>query len=99
MGLFDVFTFKKEALKVFSKENILNTLTLAKNKIIEQIQNNIPGVEKKEVVDKIVIEFIREKSKVTNNKVVLWFVDKLIEIIPSVTQMVYEFLKERIENL
>ena len=99
MGLFDVFTFKKEALKVFSKENILNTLTLAKNKIIEQIQNNIPGVEKKEVVDKIVIEFIREKSKVTNYKVVLWFVDKLIEIKPSVTQMVYEFLKERIENL
>ena len=99
MGLFDVFTFKKEAVKVFSKENILHVLNLTKEKIIEQIQNNIPGIEKKEQVDKIVIEFIRERAKVTNNKVVLWFVDRLIEIIPSITQKVYDFLKEKIENL
>ncbi len=99
MGLFDVFTFKKEAVKVFSKENIVATLNLAKEKIVEKAQEAIAGNEKKEIVDKIVIDFIKEKAKVTNNKVVLWFVDKVIEIIPSITQTVYDFLKERIENL
>lgn len=99
MGLFDAFTFKKEAIKVFSKENIIGTLNLAKEKIAEKALEAIAGNEKKEAVDKIVIDFIRERAKVTSNKIVLWFVDRVIEIIPSITQKVYDFLKEKIENL
>jgi len=99
MGLFDIFTFKGEAVKIFSKENIIKTLETAKNAIIEQVQNNIPGPEKKEIVDKIVIEFIRSRVASCTNKVVLWFVDRLIDIIPSITQLIYDFLKAKIENL
>lgn len=99
MGLFDIFTFKGEAVKIFSKENIIKTLETAKNAIIEQVQNNIPGHEKKEIVDKIVIDFIRSRVNSCTNKVVLWFVDRLIDIIPSITQLIYDFLKAKIENL
>lgn len=99
MGLFDIFTFKGEAVKVFSKENIIKTLETAKNAIIYQVKNNIPGHEKKEIVDKIVIDFIRSRVASCTNKVVLWFVDRLIDIIPSITQLIYDFLKAKIENL
>jgi hypothetical protein len=33
------------------------------------------------------------------NKIVLWLVDKFIEILPTITQLIYEFLKEKVESL
>lgn len=99
MGLFDIFTFKKEAGKVFSSENIAGLLNLAKDKIIEQVNDKIKGEEKKAIVDYFVVNFIREKAKGCKNKYVLWLIDRLIEEVPKITQKVYDFLKAKIENL
>lgn len=101
MGLFDVFSFKKEAGKVLTKEAFAEILELARIKITDLAKANFPGVEKKQQVDVAVVNRIYEKVKEANikNKLVLWVIDKLIDIVPRVTQLVYDFLKEKVENL
>ena len=99
MGLLDIFTFKKEAGKVFSSENIAGLFDLAKDKIVEQVKDKIKGEEKKAIVDYFVVNYIREKVKGCTNKYVLWLVDRLIAEVPKITQIVYDFLKAKIENL
>ncbi len=101
MGLFDVFSFKKEASKVFTKEVFTEILELARIKIAELAKANFPGPEKKQQVDIIVVNRIYEKVAEANikNKLVLWVIDKLIDLVPRVTQLVYDFLKEKVENL
>ena len=101
MSIFDIFTFKKEGKKVFSKEFFSGILTEAREAIIKLAKENIPGQKKKECVDAIIKSHIKmkvEELKI-NNKILLWVVDRIIEFIPSITQLVYEFLKEKIENL
>lgn len=99
MGLFDIFTFKKEAGKVFSSENILGLINLAKDKIIEQVKDKIKGEEKKAIVDYFVIKFIEDKAKGCKNKYVLWLIDRIKEEVPKITQKIYDLLKEKVENL
>ena len=101
MGLFDIFTFKKDGKKVFSKEFFKEVLENAREAIIRLAKENIPGVEKKNCVDAIVISRIHDKVTALNiqNKLVLWLIDRLIDVIPTVTQLIYDFLKEKIENL
>lgn len=55
MGLLDIFTFKKEATKIFSKENIENLIEVAKDVIIDQAKKKIKGEEKKKAVDAFVL--------------------------------------------
>ena len=100
MGIFDIFSFKKEAAKVFTKENFQHILETARAEIIKQAKANIPGIEKKLIVDKAVIakiEILKETYK--KNGLVVWLLNLIIKNIPTVTQLVYEFLKEKIENL
>ena len=101
MGLFDVFSFKKEADKVLNKEVFVEVLKMAREKIVALAKEKFPGEEKKRQLDETLILFIRSKVKEgkINNKLVLWVVEKLIDTLPKVTQLVYEFLKERVENL
>ena len=101
MGLFDIFTFKKDSKKVFSKEVFKEVLEEARNCIIEQARAALAGEEKKALVDKIVIAFITAKIKSLEikNGLVLWLVDRVIGLIPLVTQLVYNFLKEKVEAL
>ena len=99
MSIFDVFSFKKEATKIFTKENFSAVMKQAREEIIKQIKANIPGQEKKELVDNAVIVKIREFRNTCKNKLVLWVVDEIIKVIPTVTQLIYDFLKEKIENL
>ena len=99
MSIFDVFTFKKEAAKVFSKENFANILELARAEIVRQIKENCPGVEKKAIVDQVVIRRLLAWKDECNNKMVKWVIDRIILAVPTVTQLVYNFLKEKIENL
>lgn len=99
MSLFDLLTFKKDAVQVFSVENIVSILSSAKDKIVEQAKEAIKGAEKKAIVDAFVIKLIREKTKNCKNKLVLWVVDRIIDVVPRITQLIYEFLKEKIENL
>ena len=99
MSIFDVFSFKKEAAKIFTKENFSSVLDLAKDKIIEQAKEAISGAEKKAIVDAFIIAKIKEICNNCNNKIVLWVVDQVISAVPSVTQAIYSFLKEKVENL
>ena len=99
MSIIDIFTFKKEGKKIFSKENFIEILKLAREKIVEQAKENIPGIEKKIIVDEIVIAKITAWKNTCKNKMVAWVLDRIIEVIPSVTQLVYDFLKEKVESL
>lgn len=99
MSIFDVFSFKKEATKVFTKENFSAVLEKAREEIIKQVNSSLLGSEKKALVDNAVIAKIREFRSTCKNKLVLWVVDELIKLIPTVTQFIYDFLKEKVENL
>lgn len=101
MGLFDLFSFKKDGKKVFSKEVFKEVLDGAREKIIEQVKKNIPGEEKKAIVDEYVISLIHKKVKEleVKNSLVLWLVERIVEIIPLITQTIYDFLKEKVESL
>ena len=99
MSIFDVFSFKKEASKIFTKENFKAVMEKAKEEIIKQIKSNIPGPEKKAIVDAIVIAKVKEFRNGCSNKLVLWVIDRVIDAIPTVTQLIYNFLKEKVENL
>lgn len=100
MSIFDIFSFKKEAAKVFTKENFSAVMEKAREEIIKQVKNTeLLGPAKKVLVDNAVIFKIREFRSTCKNKLVLWIIDELIKIIPTVTQLIYDFLKEKVENL
>ena len=97
--LFDVFSFKKDGQLVLSEDFFSDLLRTARKAIIEMAKKSIPGIEKKKEVDVVVISFIYDRTTNIKNKIVLWLIDKLVELVPTVTQLVYDFLKEKIENL
>lgn len=101
MGLFNIFTFKKDGKKIFSKEVFKEVLEEARDRIVEQAKAPISGEEKKAIVDKFVRAFIQAKVKSLEikNGLVLWIVNRIIELIPLITQIVYNFLKERVKAL
>ena len=99
MSILDIFSFKKEASKIFNKENFTLIMETAKNEIVRQIKTTITGTEKKVIVDAFVISKIRELCVPCSNKMVLWVVEQIVKAIPSITQTIYNFLKEKIENL
>ena len=99
MSIFDIFTFKKQAEVIFSKANIEGIMLTAKEAIIEQAKAKFPGQEKKAKVDAQVIYAIQQKVTNCNNKLLLWLVSILIKSIPAVTQLIYNFLKQKVENL
>lgn len=101
MGLFDAFSFKKEAAKVLNKDTFSEILGLARTYIIEYAKKEMPGEEKKRSVDTILIAKIYEKVEIANikNKLVLWVIDQLVNLLPKVTQIVYDNLKEKVESL
>ena len=99
MSIFDAFSFKKEGQKVLSREFFVELFQTAREAIIDVAKENIPGVDKKQKVDTIVIATIYSRTREVKNKLVLWLIDKIIDIVPDITQVIYDFLKEKIENL
>lgn len=100
MSIFDVFSFKKEAGKVFTKENFAHVMETAKAAIIEQAKDAVKkGAEKKFIVDEKVIASINILKDSCKNGLIKWLLERIIDAIPTVTQLIYEFLKEKIENL
>lgn len=99
MSIFDIFTFKKEGKSVFSKETISDVLTTARNAIVEQAKKAIPGQEKKDTVDIIVTRKVQQYYDACTNGIVRWVIDQFIKAIPTVTQIIYDRLKEKVENL
>ena len=100
MRIFDIFSFKKEAGKVFTKENFAHIMETAKNAIIEQAKDTAKkGAAKKFIVDEKVIKSINVLKDSCKNGLIKWLLNCIADIIPTVTQLIYEFLKEKIENL
>ena len=99
MFIFDLFTFKKEAVKIFSRENLSNILSVARSSIIEQVKAKISGAEKKFIVDEKVVAKIETIQASCKNKVLIWLLDQFILVIPTITQRIYDYLKEKVENL
>lgn len=100
MSIFDVFSFKKEAGKVFTKENFAHILETARLAIIEQAKDATKkGAEKKFIVDEKVISSINILKDSCKNGLIKWLLERIVGVIPTVTQLIYEFLKEKIENL
>ena len=100
MSIFDIFSFKKEASKVFTKENFAAVLKKGREEIVKLVdRNDLLGPAKKVLVDNAVIAKIREVRSTCKNKLVLWVIDELIKVVPTVTQLIYDFLKEKVENL
>lgn len=99
MSIFDVFTFKKQAQGVFTTANVKEVLGTAKEAIISQVKAKIPGQEKKEAVDLIVTTLVQNKTKGVTNGLLLWVISLILKAVPTITQLVYDFLKQKVENL
>lgn len=99
MGLFDIFSFKKEGKAVFTKEVFKEVLETAKDAIIKMAKENIPGQEKKKQVDSLVITKILIMTANVKNGLVIWVINRIVDLIPVVTQLIYDFLKAKIEEL
>ena len=101
MSIFDIFSFRKEFRKIFSKENCEKVLLSIRAKIVELAKASIPGQEKKELLDHHIINIIDVfvLNHGIKNKIILWIIEKVKEFIPSLTQIQYDFLKEKVENL
>ena len=99
MGLFDIFSFKKEGKSVFNRDVFKEVLETAKDAIIRIAKENIPGQEKKNQVDNLVITKILVMTSNIKNGLVLWVINRIIDLIPVVTQLVYDSLKARVEEL
>lgn len=89
---------KKSFEKSFSKVNMKLVLDFMKTKIIEQAKEELQGSEKKEKVDKAVIDFVLKNVK-SGNPIINAFIGILIDYIPSVSQCVYEYLKKYVDGL
>ena len=99
MGLLDIFGFRKEFTKVFSKENFALLNALAKEKIIEQVKLKIDGSKKMDAVVKAVVDFIN-KHMVSNNGLVNWIKDNiLIPNVRTILQALYDALKQKVKDL
>lgn len=101
MILFDAFSFKKSITGIFSIEAVKDVFALARKEIIARVDKAISGEEKKVQVDYNVIKFVKDYVTTNcSNKLVLWLVDTVvIKAIPAVTQLIYEFLKEKVNGL
>ena len=81
--------------KCFSQENITELFDLIKNTVLNQVKLNISGEEKKMKLDKIVIEFINKKF-VSNNVVVSLVINILTDLVPRITQAVYDVMLKKL---
>lgn len=99
MGLFDLFTFKGQITDLFSATNIRSIFDKAKTTIIEQVKEKYPGKEKMAVVEIAVSNAISNKAAGCTNKLVLWVVNLILKNVPVITQAIYDYLKEKVENL
>lgn len=99
MNIFDIFTFKKEGAKVFSREHFKEILEAARQAIISQVKANLAGSEKKKIVDEFIVVKILSYGNGCRNKAVLWILNQVVLAVPTITQLVYDFLKEKVENL
>ena len=75
-------------------------LEITNQYIKEQAYKDILGVDKKAVVDKAVCDYIDNEFANCKNIILLSIVYLAKEkVVPALTQVVYDLLKERVDNL
>ena len=77
--------------KYFSQENINNLFGVIRKNILEQAVLQLSGQEKKNNVDKAVIEFIT-RTFVSKNILLSFLTKILIDLVPRITQSLYEII-------
>lgn len=77
--------------KYFSQENISNLFGVIRKNILEQAVLQLSGQEKKNNVDKAVIEFIT-RTFVSKNILLSFLTKILIDLVPRITQSLYEII-------
>lgn len=80
--------------KYFSQENITNLFLVIKKNILEQAVLQLSGQEKKDNVDKAVIEFIT-RTFVSKNILLSFLTKILIDLVPRITQSLYDLMMSK----
>lgn len=93
-----IFNFKTKSAETFNKDSLAVLADFIKATIINRIGTELSNAEKKVAVDNAVTNFVRNSFK-SDNVFVQFLIEKLIEAVPLITQIVYDFLKDRIEGL
>lgn len=84
--------------KYFSQENISKLFGVITANIVEQGAKQLSGEEKKMNVDKAVVEFIK-KNFVSKNILVSFLVKILIDLVPRITQSIFDILMNKAGEL
>lgn len=84
--------------KCFSQENISNLFGVIKKNIVEQATQQLSGEEKKANVDKAVVEFIKS-TFISKNILLSFLVNVLIDLVPRITQSIFDMLKSKAGEL
>lgn len=84
--------------RCFSQENISNLFGVIKKNIVEQATQQLSGEEKKANVDKAVVEFIKS-TFITKNILLSFLVNVLIDLVPRITQSIFDMLKSKAGEL
>lgn len=84
--------------KCFSQENVSKLFGVIKTNILEQATKKLSGEEKKANVDKAVVEFIK-KTFVSKNILLSFLVNILIDLVPRITQSIFDILKTKAGEL
>ena len=94
------FSFKNAFAVVFSADNINEFFSFVRGEIVDYVaKKDLLGEEKKKAVDAKAIEWVELKCK-GENGIIDWIVDHiLIPLVPELTQRVYDFLKEFVQDL
>ena len=93
-----ILTLKKELKENLSNDAIDGVLEVAKTSIINQINKNISGEEKKKAVDDCVINLIKGTIR-TDNKIILELAKILCNYVPLITQWMFDLLQAKIDGL
>lgn len=97
--ILSIFTFKKNFEAIFNNEQIKNFFEKAKELIIQvKAYKELSGEEKKARVDSYLEDYIIDNFE-TDNAILEWLIDRVIEFLPTITQIIYDFLKEKIKEL
>lgn len=95
----NIITFKDKFREVFTQENIEKAIKEIKEAIEKYEEyKNLTGEEKKERVDEHIEEWLDENWHSDNDKV-QWIIDRVIDLVPTITQICYNLLVEKFTKL
>lgn len=84
--------------RYFSQENVSKLFGVITTNIVEQATKQLSGEEKKMNVDSAVVAFIK-KTFVSKNILVSFLVKILIDLVPRITQSIFDILMTKAGEL